>query len=338
MADLNLPEGASAFLKANGWGGAEIAPLAGDASFRRYFRVRDGARRAVLMDAPAPNENCAAFVAIDAYLAARGISVPRVFASAPDEGLALLEDLGDSMFVRAIEGGADEAELYRAATDVLAHLHAEPMADAVGGHAVGPYAEERMAREVALVLDWHWPELMGGAADDDLRAAYAAAWAEVWPLARVHDDRLVQLDYHSPNLMWLPEREGLARVGVLDFQDAMQGPAAYDLVSLIQDPRRDVPPALEPELVARYLAARPEFDPQAFAASYAVLGAQRAARILGVFVRLWRRDGKPGYLKHIPRVWSLLDRNLAHPALAPVAHWFEANLPRSARRDFTGAA
>ena len=338
MADLNLPEGASAFLKANGWGGAEIAPLAGDASFRRYFRVRDGARRAVLMDAPPPHENCAAFVAIDTYLAARGVSVPQVFASAPDEGLALLEDLGDSMFVRAIESGADEAELYRAATDVLAHLHAEPMVQSVGSHAVGPYPEERMAREVALVLDWHWPELMGGAADDALRASYAAAWAEVWPLARTHDDRLVQLDYHSPNLMWLPDRDGLARVGVLDFQDAMHGPAAYDLVSLIQDPRRDVPPALEPELVARYLAARSEFDPRAFAASYAVLGAQRAARILGVFVRLWRRDGKSGYLKHIPRVWSLLDRNLAHPALAPVARWFDANLPLSARRDFTGAA
>lgn len=338
MADLNLPAGARAFLETNGWGGAGIAPLAGDASFRRYFRLRDGARRAVLMDAPPPNENCAAFVAIDAYLAARGVSVPRVFAAAPEQGLALLEDLGDSMFVRAIEEGADEAELYRAATDVLAHLHAEPMAESVAGHAVGPYAEERMAREVALVLDWYWPELMGGAADDALRASYAAAWAEVWPFARAHDDRLVQLDYHSPNLMWLPGRAGLARVGVLDFQDAMRGPAAYDLVSLVQDPRRDVPPALEPELVARYLAARPEFDRDAFAASYAVLGAQRAARILGVFVRLWRRDGKPGYLRHIPRVWSLLDRNLAHPALAPVARWFDANLPLPVRRDFAGVA
>lgn len=335
MADLNLPAGANAFLEAHGWGGAAIAPLAGDASFRRYFRLNDGRRKAVLMDAPPPNENAAAFVAIARYLAARGISVPHVFGAAPEQGLALLEDLGDSLFVRAIEAGLSEAELYRAATDVLAHLHAEPMAATVGDHAVSPYADERMAREVALVLDWHWPELKGTPADDAVRAAYAAAWAEVWPLARAFDDRLVQLDYHSPNLMWLPERQGLARVGVLDFQDAMRGPAAYDLVSLIQDPRRDVPPALEPELIARYLAARPEFDPEAFAASYAVLGAQRAARILGVFVRLWRRDGKPGYLRHIPRVWSLLDRNLAHPALAPVAGWFAANLPRASRRDLT---
>jgi aminoglycoside/choline kinase family phosphotransferase len=134
--------------------------------------------------------------------------------------------------------------------------------------------------------------------------------------------------------MWLPGRQGLARVGVLDFQDAMRGPAAYDLVSLLQDPRRDVASGLEEPLIGRYLAARPEFSAEAFRASYAVLGAQRAARILGVFVRLWRRDTKPGYLRHMPRLWGLLDRNLRHPALAPVADWFDRHLPDSVRSDF----
>lgn len=337
MAMLALPAGARPFLDAHGWGNARVTPLAGDASFRRYFRVAEGRRKAVLMDAPPPNENAAAFVAVDTYLHARGISVPEVMASDTAQGLVLLEDLGDNLFTTAIGSGADEADLYAAAADVLAALHAEPMAAKAGDHAILPYLPERMAREVGFVLDWHWPEIGGGHAADEVRHDYETAWAAVWPLAAAHGDRIVQFDYHSPNLMWLPERQGLRRVGVLDFQDAMRGPAAYDLVSLLQDPRRDVRAGLESALIDRYLGARGEFDRDAFTASYAILGAQRAARILGVFVRLWRRDGKTAYLKHMPRVWSLLDRNLAHPALAPVADWFAAHLPQERRRDFADA-
>lgn len=337
MASLNLPAGAYKFLEASGWGGAALSPLTGDASFRRYFRVRDGARRAVLMDAPPPGENAGAFVAINAYLAAKDISVPEIFAASVGDGLVLLEDLGDVMFVSAMAAGADEGELYTAAADVLALLHAKPMEASAGGHPVMPYAHDRMAREVGFVLDWHWPELKGSAANDEIRASYEAAWDAVWPLADAHADRLVQFDYHSPNLMWLEDRGGHRRVGVLDFQDAMRGPAAYDLVSLLQDPRRDVRAGLEPALVDRYLDLRADFDREAFLASYAVMGAQRSARILGVFVRLWRRDGKTDYLKHMPRVWSLLDRNLAHPALSPVAGWFAEHLPPALRRDFADA-
>lgn len=331
---MTLQTGAQAFLDHAGWSRALVTPLAGDASFRRYFRVTAGDRRAVLMDAPKPNENAAAFVAVAEYLAGRGLSVPTVFAADLDAGLVLLEDLGDNLYVPAIAAGADEAELYTAAADVLAALHTEPMVTTVGSHVLAQYERERMAREAGFVLDWHWPELKGGAAPDDVRAAYAMAWDAVWPLIDVCADRLVQFDYHSPNLMWLPRRTGLQKVGVLDFQDAMRGPAAYDLVSLLQDPRRDVLNDLEPLLVGRYLDRLDGVDPESFRASYAVMGAQRAARILGIFVRLWRRDGKTAYLRHIPRVWSLLDRNLAHPALSPVARWFDHYLPAQIRRDF----
>jgi hypothetical protein len=333
---LNLPVGAMDFLTGCGWGDAAIVPLAGDASFRRYFRLHDGVRTAVLMDAPPATENAGAFVAVAEYLQARGVSAPQVLAADVAQGLVLLEDFGDRLFVPMIAAGADETELYTAACDVLAALHAEPMPAAVGDHPIAPFARERMAREVGLLLDWHWPELCGGPAPDTVRETYTAAWDAVWHHADAHADRIVQFDYHSPNLMWLPERCGLRRVGVLDFQDAMRGPAAYDLVSLLQDPRRDVAPVLEARLVERYLAALPGFDRPAFLASYAVMGAQRAARILGVFVRLWRRDGKTGYLRHMPRVWSLLERNLADPALGPVADWFAGHLPAGRRRDFAG--
>ncbi len=335
MATIDIAEPAMRFLAVNGWGAARVRPLAGDASFRRYFRVDDGDRKAVLMDAPSPHENAGAFAALDTYLAGKGISVPEIYAADTDAGYLLLEDLGDAMFVAAMANGADEAELYATATDVLAHLHRDPMVIQCDQHPINSYAIARMRAEVGLLLDWHWPEIKGKLASDDERAGYEAAWDAVWSIATRYDDRLVQLDYHSPNLMWLAEREGLRRVGVLDFQDAMRGPAAYDLVSLLQDPRRDVRAGLEPQLVNRYLAQRSEFDREVFLASYAVMGAQRAARILGVFIRLWRRDGKTAYLKHIPRVWRLLDENLANPALAPVAAWFRRHLPTDQRRDFS---
>lgn len=326
---------AAAFIAAAGWGAATVLPVSGDASFRRYFRLVCDGRTAILMDAPPATENAGAFVAVARYLSDRGISVPRILAEDVAAGLVLLEDFGDLMFVAALANGHDETELYAAATDVLALLHAVPMAGRLGKHEVKPYDTARMQREVNLVLDWYWPECTGAPADAALCRSYADAWDAVWPAAFAHADRLVQLDYHSPNLMWLHDRSGLARVGVLDFQDAMTGPAAYDLVSLLQDPRRDVAAGLEPLLIARYLGQRPDFDVAAFKASYAVMGAQRAARILGVFVRLWRRDGKPGYLQHLPRVWGLLDRNLTNPALAPVADWFQRYLPRDQRRAIT---
>lgn len=331
-----LPEPIAAFLSAHGWGGAECLPLAGDASHRRYMRLHrenglGGQEQAVLMIAPPGLELVEPFVAVGQYLAGLGLSVPAILGVEAASGLVLLEDLGDLDFVAAINAGHDEAALYAAATDVLARVHGEAVPDTlpVGArtHTLPRYSNERMQREVDLVLEWYWPAVAGSPAPESVAAEWRAAWAQVFPLAWHDRPVLVQFDYHSPNLFWLPEREGLRRVGVIDFQDSLQAPAAYDVVSLLQDARRDVAAGLEPVLIERYLAARPDVDPAAFRTAYAVLGAQRASRILGVFVRLWQRDGKPGYLRHQPRMWQFLLRNLEHPALAPVQAWFDAHMP-----------
>ncbi|HEY4544993.1 MAG TPA: phosphotransferase [Pedomonas sp.] len=332
---MSLPSEIATFLNAHGWGGAAALPLAGDASHRRYMRLHraneHGDETAVLMIAPPGLELVEPFVAVGDYLAGLGLSVPAIRGVDAANGLVLLEDLGDLSFVAAIEAGHDEAELYAAATDVLAQVHGQLVPDTLpvagGWHALPRYSNERMQREVDLVLEWYWPAVAGAPAPEALLADWRAAWEAVWPRCWHDQPVLVQFDYHSPNLLWLPEREGLRRVGVLDFQDSLQAPAAYDVVSLLQDPRRDVRAGLEPVLIERYLAARPDVDPAAFRSAYAVLGAQRASRILGVFVRLWKRDGKPGYLRHQPRVWQLLLRNLEHPTLAPVKAWFDTHMP-----------
>ncbi len=176
------------------------------------------------------------------------------------------------------------------------------------------------------------PEITGAPATDDQRQDFLAAWRAVLPLADAIPRGLTLYDYHAPNLMWLPERRGLKRVGLLDFQDAMIGPIAFDVVSLLENPRQDTEQALAEAMIARYLAGRPEIDADDFVTAYAVLGAQRVTRNLGNFTRLWRREGKPGYMDHLPRLWRLLDHSLAHPALAPVAAWFDGAIPRDKRR------
>ncbi|MEM8826340.1 MAG: phosphotransferase [Pseudomonadota bacterium] len=330
---VSLPAAAPAFLAAEGWGAAVIEEFSADAAFRRYFRLSDGARTAILMHAPDPSERSAWFVELAREIRARGMSGPDIYAEDMDHGLILLEDLGTRQYFDLLRHDtSDEATLYAAATDVLIALHDRPMPDRLGAVPIDRYARDRLLQEAELLLDWHWPELKGAAATDAVRRGHAEAWRSVLDHADYDADRLVQLDYHSPNLMWLPARDGPRRVGILDFQDAMRGPGAYDLVSLLQDARRDLAPGLEGEMVARYLAGRGDLDTDRFSATYALMGAQRAARILGVFVRLWRRDGKPRYLAHLPRLWAHLDTNLAHPAMAPLRDWFAANLPPGERR------
>lgn len=332
---LSAPPAAANFLSAHGWAEAQVVPLAGDASFRRYFRVHRGGRQAVLMEAPPQLEALEPFVAVGRYLAGLDLSVPQVLAADAGHGFALLEDLGDGLFPAAIAAGANERQLYEAATDVLAHVHGVPCPAVLPGiarpHLLPRFDAARLQDEVDRVLDWYWPELFDQPASPDDRAGYHAVWAPLWPMLAFSPPALVQFDYHSPNLLWLPHREGLARVGILDFQDALIGPGAYDLVSLLQDPRRDLPPGLEPLLVDRYLAASEQLDIEQFLAAYAILGAQRAARILGTFVRLWRRDGKPGYLRHQRRVWQHLETCLHHPVLAGVRDWFDGHVPAAGR-------
>ena len=318
----------AAFLAGNGWGKAARRPLADDASFRRYDRVDDGERRAVLMDAPPEHEDVRPFVAVARYLAGRGYSAPRIIAADEDAGLLLLEDLGDGLYTRVLAAGhAEEEPLYAAAVDLLVDLHGSP----VEGVSVPPYDDARLREETDLLIDWFLPAVTAEATADGVRAAYRAAWDEVLPCARAVPETLVLRDYHADNLIWLPERAGLRRAGLLDFQDAVIGPVAYDLVSLLQDARRDVAPGTVEAMLARYLKGRPEAGRDAFLAAYAVLGAQRNAKIVGIFTRLWKRDGKPAYLDYLPRVWRLLEHDLAHPALAPVRRWFDETIPPELR-------
>jgi len=327
QAQIDRPARIAAFLAAAGWSAAERRTLAGDASFRRYDRLIRGGDTAVLMDAP-PQEDVRPFVTVAEILRGLGLSAPAVLAQDIAAGLLLLEDLGDGTYTRLLAAGADEATLYALAVDALIELQrrCDPAAA-----PLPPYDEARLLGEAALLVDWHLPAMTGAAAPALLRESYLDAWRAVLPHAAGAATTLVLRDYHVDNLLHLPQRPGVAACGLLDFQDAVLGPASYDLVSLLEDARRDVPPALAERMIERYLAAFPAIDRGAFLASYAVLGAQRNCKIVGIFTRLWRRDGKPQYLPHIARVWRLIERDLAHPALAPVADFLDRNVPSGLR-------
>ena len=279
-----------------------------------FPRACDGDRVAVLMDAPPPHEDPRPFLNVAAHLEALGFAPPRILATDLEHGLVLLEDFGDARMRETVDADpAAEAPIYERAVDLLVDLHGH--APAAG---LRPYDMKEYQREAGLFTEWYAPAL-GLAVDvEGYRAAWDAALAPLADSAAVTTLR----DYHAENIM-LPAD---GRLGLLDFQDALAGHPAYDLVSLLQDARRDVSPEIEAAMLARYRAKRPLDD-----AAYALLGAQRNAKILGIFVRLWKRDGKPGYRKFQPRVWRYLERDLAHPALDPVASWFAANVPASAR-------
>lgn len=334
---MNRDQEIADFLAAHGYGGAAYAPLAADASFRQYFRVATEPPT-VLMDAPPEFEEVIPFMAVGAHLAALGFSSPALLASDIARGFLLLEDFGNSTFTRLLAHGEGPGEtaLYETAVDLLVELHASrppetlPVKDAPD-FVLPRYDDQALLDEASLFLDWYLPLKTGLFATPTQRREFETLWRDVLPRCREGDEVLVMRDYHADNLMWLPGREGTARAGLLDFQDGMAGPCAYDLVSLLLDCRRTVPPALEQAMVARYLAARPELDAQAFRTAYAILGAQRNTKIIGIFTRLWARDGKPAYLELIPRVWALLEQSLKHPALARLKQWFDRTTPAQTR-------
>ena len=314
----DLPQELEAFLIRAGWHDAALEPLPGDASFRRYFRLRGPDGTAMLMHAPPPQEDPAPFLHATAWLLAHGHRAPEILAADGPAGFVLMEDFGNDRMRDWLDLNpqAEEAT-YRAAIDALVRLHASPP---------GPFDPYDMAvyqREAGLFVEWFCP-LAGLTVEAD---AYRAAWADALGpmLERQNPGVTVLRDYHAENIMLLPA----GAQGLIDYQDALVGHPAYDLVSLLQDARRDVSPALETAMLEHYRAqvsASPEF-----AADYARLGAQRNAKIVGIFARLWKRDGKPRYLPMIPRVWDALERDLAHPALAPVARWFDASIPQALR-------
>jgi aminoglycoside/choline kinase family phosphotransferase len=318
------------FLAAHGWSGSTSAMLAGDASFRRYYRLRRGSRRVVLMDAPPPFEDVGPYIAVAGILRGLGLSAPEVHAEDREQGLLLIEDFGDETYTRLLAGGADEAALYTLAIDTLAALHRAVAANGIP--SLPPYDEERLLAEASLLTDWYAPAVLGVPLSVTAREDYLARWRSVLPEAALPAATLVLRDYHVDNLMLLRDRPGVGACGVLDFQDAVLGPASYDLVSLLEDARRDVPGQLRAAMLERYLAAFPDLDRSAFARSAAIMAAQRNCKIIGIFTRLWRRDGKPAYLPHISRVWRLLEDDLRRePALEPVAAWLQRHLPSAVR-------
>lgn len=300
------------FLSNAGWADATRAPLAGDASNRRYLRLHRNSEPAVLMDAPPEKgEDVRPFIAIAEDLRAAGLSAPQILARDETHGFLLLEDLGDALFARVVKRSPElETPLYEAATDVLLTLHEHPVR-----RDLAIYSPKVMTSMAALAYRWYLRGL-------DLSYETAAQTFEAAFQPLLEDNAgdagvLIQRDYHAENLLWLPDREGVARVGLLDFQDAMAGHRAYDLVSLLQDARRDVPPAIETAMLDRYIAKSGQSH-DAFNAAYHLLGAQRNLRIIGVFARLSMHFAKPHYVDFIPRVWGYLLRDLAHPVLAPV--------------------
>lgn len=347
------------FLANAGWAKAGAKLLQGDASPRRYVRLVRDDQSALLMDAPRqPDgppildglpysaiahlaEDIRAFVGVGQALVDRGLSAPKILAHDLEHGFLILEDLGNEVYQSSIPAGADQPMLTRAAVDVLIALREAPPPDALplpdgSAHRLPDFDRRAFAIETSLLLDWFWPALHGEAAPAGLAKNFDRIWDPLFATLQDEDHGWLLRDFHSPNLLWLQERRGLGRVGVIDFQDALRGPLAYDLVSLLQDARIDVPAALEEELLAYYCAEcatrDPRFDSTKFKTAYAILGAQRNTKILGIFARLAARDGKTGYLGHVPRVSAYLERNLAHPALAELKAWYETHLPAESRR------
>jgi N-acetylmuramate 1-kinase len=323
--DPQRAERLSAFLCAHKWNDEDRSPLACDASFRRYERLIRGSRRAVLMDAPPPDEDVRPFVHIARHLQRLGFSAPEIYAEDPENGFLLLEDFGDNTYARALIEGGDEEALYGLAADVLSDLHERETEQALP-ESIPPYDEALLMYEVNLFTEWYAP------VSQDAQLAFEDAWKNVFPLVHAQPRTLVLRDYHMDNLIWLSERKGLAACGLLDFQDAVAGPAAYDLVSLLEDARRDIDEGLIKMVQKRYFAARTLSDTESFEAAYAILGAQRHTKVIGIFSRLLKRDGKNQYLAHIPRTWRLLERSLEHPSLGPVRNWFDRHIQKNARR------
>jgi tRNA threonylcarbamoyl adenosine modification protein YjeE len=340
------------FLARSGFALAERKHMQGDASSRSYERLTAKGATYILMNSPRrPDgpivrdgqpysaiahlaEDVTPFIAMTQALRELGFSAPAIFASDREHGLLLIEDFGTDIVVAGDPPAPIEAR-YETAVDVLAALHRNKLPDMLPVEAgveyrLPRYDLEALLIEVELLLDWYLPKL-DAKISDNKRDVYLSLWRDALMPTIQGPQVWAMRDYHSPNLMWLPERKGTGRIGLLDFQDAVMGSPAYDVASLLQDARVDVPEMVEISLLSRYTRARlstePGFDAPAFVQAYATLAAQRASKILGIFARLEKRDGKPQYLRHLPRVWGYLQRALAHPALAPLQSWYRLHVP-----------
>ncbi len=315
------------FLSAHGWSPATARPMVNDCSFRRYFRLEDGERRAILMDAPPDKEDVRPFVTVGRRLEGWGYSAPRIHAEDPAAGFLILDDFGNTTFTRALSEGADEESLYMPALDLLIDLHSRAVDEVAG--TVPPYDDATLLREAALFTDVHLRRWHGCEISDAAREAFLHCIRTAMAESRIGNEVLVLRDYHVDNMMVLRDREGLKSIGLLDFQDAVTGPAAYDVVSLTQDARRDLSAGLEEKLVQRYLAARPDLDGGAYWRSHALLGAQRSLKIFGIFTRQALDYGRDLYLCHLGRLWQYVDTDLriADSAGRALADWLKHHVP-----------
>ena len=295
-----------------------LHPLAGDASFRRYVRVAHAGGHMMLMDAPPEREDVRPFMTIANHLYQAGFSAPQLLGSDEAQGFLLLEDLGDDTFSRLLTQDAQqETAFYQAAVNTLIAMANAPHVD------IPSYDHSLLLREVKLFSDWFLPQILDEALLADAQASYIAVWEELFKTIPLSQRYFIHRDYHADNLMWLPGRSGHARVGLLDFQDAVRGDAAYDLVSLLEDARRDVSVDLAQAMIAHYVKESAA-DAEQFTLAYALLAAQRNSKIIGIFTRLCARDGKPHYLAFLPRVWAHLHRDAQHPLLKPLKIWLDS--------------
>ena len=349
-----MSEAISEFLRAAGWGAATMTPLPGDASARRYARLAMEGRSALLMIQPPDQDaapagetetrqgynavarlagaDCKRFAAAADYLRAQGLAAPEIYAADFKAGLLLIEDFGDRLFTDALAAGANERDLYAGAARALARLHRQPAPKTLpGGMPLHAYDSIAMLAETNLVLEWFLPLALERAATDAEVEHHRKLWTAALDDLSTARPVFVHRDYHAQNLLWLPERDGVAQVGLIDFQDAVAGSPAYDLISLTEDARRAVSPELAEHTLQHYLAALAEdgarMNEDQFRRDMALMAAQRNIKIVGIFARLFKRDGKRRYLSLLPLVWSYLDRDLAHPALADLRNFYDRLIP-----------
>ena len=319
------------FLRANGWGPETSQAIANDASSRRYHRLHDGVRHAILMDAPPQKENVRSFTSIARHLGALGYTTPKIFAEDLTNGLLLVEDFGDQTYTNVLQQEPEREDmLYTLAVDVLIDLHNRPITQFLPA-GLQTYDEALLSNELLLFPDWYLPTITGRPTKDSTRTSYLAAWRDSLKLLANEPPTLVLRDFHVDNLMWLKSREGIKACGLLDFQDAVLGPAPYDLMSLLEDARRDISTDLVSNMINRYFKAFPNLNHDSFCTVFKILAAQRHAKVIGIFTRLSARDGKITYLRHIPRVWRLLEASLMHPSLTLVEEWFTSHVPKELR-------
>ena len=312
------------FLIASGFAGAKRTMLAGDASFRKYERILCGEKTMVLMDAPPEKEDVKPFVKITELLQNIGLNSPQIIACDIENGLLLLEDFGDALFARILEKNPEqEAELYLAASEVLIKLYDH--AKTASCSQIPPFDLAKQLTGVALLPQWFYPLATGGEIDERLNAEYLSIWSAILKQMPDLGNVIALGDFHAENLIYLPERQAPHNVGLLDFQDAMLASPAYDVVSFLQDARRDVN-SQTAELFLEHYLAQTGIDKDQFMTAYAITGGQRNIRIVGTFARLAVRDGKQRYLDLLPRVWQHVNANLAHPIFEPLKEWLDCNI------------